>query len=70
VLALTLVHPLNTGATLSVTVTVNVQFPVLLDVSEAEQVTVVTPLVKAVPLTGLQVTVRAPSQLSLAVGWV
>jgi hypothetical protein len=69
-LALVFVHPLNTGARLSVTVTVNMQFPVLFDVSVAEQVTVVTPLAKAVPLTGAHVTVRAPSQLSVAVGWV
>jgi hypothetical protein len=36
--------------------------------SEAEQVTVVTPLLKVDPEVGLQVTVRVPSQLSVAVG--
>jgi hypothetical protein len=70
VLAVTLLHPLKTGATLSVTVTVKVQLPVLLDVSLAEQLTVVTPLGNTDPAVGLQVTVLAPSQLSFAVGWV
>jgi len=70
VLALTLLHPLNTGATLSVTVTVNVQLAGLPDVSEAEQLTVVTPLGNTDPEVGLQVTVLAPSQLSVAVGCV
>jgi hypothetical protein len=70
VFAVTFVHPLNTGATLSVTVTVNVQFPVLFDVSMAEQLTVVTPLLKVEPLAGMHVTVRGPSQLSAAVGCV
>jgi len=59
-----------TGGVVSVTVTVNVQFPVLFDVSEAEQLTVVTPLLNVDPLAGLHVTVRAPSQLSVAVGCV
>jgi hypothetical protein len=70
VLALTLLQPVSTGATLSVTVTVNIQLPVLFDVSVAVQVTVVTPLLKVEPVGGLQVTVRAPSQLSFAVGCV
>jgi hypothetical protein len=70
VFALTFVQPLNTGATLSVTVTVNVQLAGLPEVSLAEQLTVVTPLLNVVPLTGLHVTVRDPSQLSLAVGCV
>jgi hypothetical protein len=70
VLALTFVHPLNTGTTLSVTVTVNVQLAGLPEVSEAEQLTVVTPLGKTDPAVGLQTTVLDPSQLSLAVGWV
>jgi acyl dehydratase len=70
VLALTFVHPVNTGATLSVTVTVNVQLPVLFDVSEAEQLTVVTPLGNTEPEVGLQATVLDPSQLSVAVGCV
>jgi hypothetical protein len=68
--ALTFVHPLNTGATLSVTVTVKLHIPVLFDVSLAEQLTVVTPLLNVDPLAGLHVTVRAPSQTSLAVGCV
>jgi hypothetical protein len=57
---------------MSDTVTVNEQVPVLGGTarSEAEQVTVVTPFWKVAPLAGLQVTVREPSQLSLAVGWV
>jgi hypothetical protein len=59
-----------TGGVVSVTVTVKVQFPVLFDVSVAEQLTVVTPLLNAEPLAGLHVTVRAPSQLSFAVGCV
>jgi hypothetical protein len=66
--ALTLLQPVNAGGTLSVTVTVNVQLPVLLDKSLAEQLTVVTPLLKVEPAAGLQVTVLAPSQTSLAVG--
>ncbi len=49
------------------TVTVNEQLPELPDVSLAEQVTVVTPTVKLLPEAGVQVTVRAPSQTSLAV---
>jgi hypothetical protein len=64
----TFVHPLNAGGTLSVTVTVNMQVPVLLDKSLAEQLTVVTPLLKLDPEAGLQVTVLDPSQTSLAVG--
>jgi hypothetical protein len=59
-----------TGGVVSVTVTVKVQVPLLFDESEAEQLTVVTPLLKVVPLAGLQVTVREPSQLSFAVGCV
>ena len=69
-LALTSVQPLNTGATLSVTVTVNMHVPVLLDKSLAEQFTVVTPLLKVDPLAGMQVTVLDPSHTSLAVGCV
>ncbi|MEK7832822.1 MAG: hypothetical protein AAB401_17150, partial [Acidobacteriota bacterium] len=49
------------------TVTVKVQLPELPDKSLAEQVTVVTPIAKLVPEAGEQVTVRAPSQTSLAV---
>ena len=58
------------GAWLSATVTVKLHELLLPDVSEAEQVTVVTPFAKAVPEAGEQVTVRAPSQTSLAVGAV
>jgi hypothetical protein len=36
--------------------------------SEAEHVTVVTPLLKVDPEAGMQVTGREPSQLSVAVG--
>jgi hypothetical protein len=53
-----------------VTVTVNVQVPVLGTVSVAVQVTVVVPLLNVAPEGGLQVTVLAPSQLSFAVGVV
>jgi len=53
---------------LSFTVTVNMQLPVLFDVSLAEQLTVVTPLLKVDPDAGTQVTGREPSQLSVAVG--
>ena len=42
--------------------------PVLLERSEAEQLTVVTPLLKVDPDAGTQVTGRDPSQLSVAVG--
>ena len=56
----------TTGACASTTVTVNVQLPVRLDVSVAEQVTVVTPLLNADPLAGTQVGVTE-SQLSVAV---
>lgn len=52
---------------LCVTVTVNEQVPVLLDVSLAEQLTVVVPSEKLDPEAGVQVTVREPSQTSLAV---
>jgi hypothetical protein len=54
----------STGATLSVTVTVKMQVPVLGTVSVAVQVTVVTPFRKAEPDVGEQVTLRVPSQLS------
>ena len=58
------------GAWLSATVTVKLHELLLPDVSEAEQVTVVTPLGKAFPEAGEHVTARAPSQASLAVGAV
>ena len=70
VLAERLAQPLKTGAMLSVTITVNEQLPLLLDVSLAEQLTVVTPLLKVEPDGGLHVTVLVPSQLSAAVGCV
>jgi hypothetical protein len=57
------------GACVSLTVTVNEQFAVLLLVSVAVQLTVVTPLLKVVPDAGLQTTGVGPSgQLSVAVG--
>jgi hypothetical protein len=70
VLVVMLVHPVKTGAWLSTTVTVNVQVPVLGGAfrSDAEQLTVVTPLLKVEPEAGTQVTGREPSQLSVAVG--
>src|SRR5258705_1044392 len=55
------------GASLSLTVTVNVQALVLPLVSLAVQVTVVTPLLKIAPLAGTQ-TLVTPGQLSLTVG--
>ena len=56
-----------TGTWLSVTLTVNVQAFVLPPASVAVQVTVVTPLLKLLPLAGKHATVE-PGQLSLAVG--
>jgi hypothetical protein len=50
----------------STTVTVNVQLPVRLEVSVAEQMTVVTPLLNVAPLAGTQVG-ETVSQLSVAV---
>ena len=49
---------------------VNVHIPVFGGAfrSEAEHVTVVTPLLKVDPEAGMQVTGRGPSQLSVAVG--
>ena len=52
---------------LCVTVTVKEQLPELPAVSLAEQLTVVVPSEKLEPDGGVQVTVRAPSQMSLAV---
>ena len=49
------------------TVTVNEQLPGLPEVSLAVQLTVVTPSGKLEPEAGVQVTVRAPSQTSVAV---
>jgi len=70
VLAVTLLQPDSTGARLSVTVTMKEHEFVLggTAASEAEQLMVVTPLLKVDPEAGEQVTVRDPSQLSVAVG--
>src|SRR6185369_10070 len=56
------------GSSVSMTVTVKVQLVELLELSVAPQVTVVVPLLKAVPLAGAQVTSKGPSQESFAVG--
>lgn len=69
-IAVTLAGQVSEGGWLSVTVTVNVQVLVFLLVSVTEQVTVVTPFRKAVPLAGVQVTLPTPEQLSLAAGVV
>ena len=61
-------QPLRTGAWLSSTVTVKVQVLVLWLESLAQQVTVVTPLLKVAPLVGAENTGTVPSQLSRAVG--
>jgi len=57
------------GSAVSLTVTVKVQALVFRLASVAVQVTVVVPLLKLVPLAGVQLTVD-PGQLSLAVGVV
>ena len=56
----------SVGNWASITVTVKVQLPVRFEVSVAEQMTVVTPLLNVVPLAGTQVGVTV-SQLSVAV---
>ncbi len=61
-------QPVKTGPWLSATVTVKLHELLLPEVSEAEQVTVVTPFGKLLPEAGEQVTWRAPSQASVAVG--
>src|SRR5436309_15111693 len=66
--ALTLLQPDSTGASLSVTVTVNAQLPVLLLVSVAVQVTVVGPLGKRSEERRGGKAGRSVSQLSVAVG--
>lgn len=58
------------GFSLSLTVTVNEQLPVLLCASVAEHVTVVVPLANVEPDAGEQVTAPTPGQLSVAVGVV
>ena len=60
---------IKVGSSLSVTVTVKVHAFVLPLASVAMQVTVVTPLLKLLPLAGKQTTVE-PGQLSLEVGVV
>jgi hypothetical protein len=60
------VEQLATGASTSVTVTVNVQMFVFPAASVAVQTTVVTPLVKALPLAGTH-TMLSPGQLSVVV---
>jgi hypothetical protein len=62
--------PVMTGGVVSTTVTVKLVDDVLLRASVAEQVTVVVPSGKVLPLAGEQVTVTAPSTMSLAVGLV
>ena len=64
----TFAHPLNTGTSSSTTVTSKPQLPVFVDESVEVHVTGVVPFVKTEPLGGVQTTVVAPSQLSLAVG--
>src|SRR5258706_15863173 len=59
----------NVGSSVSLTVTVQEQMLLLPLASLTVQVTVVTPLLKLVPLAGLQLTVE-PGQLSLAFGTV
>jgi hypothetical protein len=55
------------GGSMSLTVTVKMHALVFPLASIAVQVTVVTPLLKLTPLTGLQLTL-APGQLSLKLG--
>src|SRR6266496_3708023 len=62
-------QPLITGASSSLTVTVNVQVE-LLAPSVAVQVTVVVPTAKVAPGFRSQVTATGPAQLSIAVGAV
>jgi hypothetical protein len=56
------------GGATSLTVTVNEQLLWLLTASLTMQFTAVTPLGKAVPLGGVQLTAPTPEQLSLAAG--
>jgi hypothetical protein len=58
------------GFSLSLTVTVNEQLPVLPCASVAEHVTVVVPFGNAEPDAGEQLTAPTPGQLSVAVGVV
>jgi hypothetical protein len=54
------------GSSVSLTVTVKEQAPVLPLASVAEQITGVVPVAKTVPEAGLQVTALTPAQLSVA----
>jgi hypothetical protein len=56
------------GFWVSLMVTVKLQAPLLLLASLTVQLTVVVPFWKVVPLTGVQVTLPTPEQLSLATG--
>src|SRR5437773_3200319 len=58
---------LTVGAVVSRTVTANEQVLVLCATSKTVQVTVVLPRAKVLPLAGEQVTLSAPSTMSLAV---
>jgi hypothetical protein len=58
------------GGSVSLTVTVNWQLPVLPCASVAEHVTVVVPLANVEPDAGEQLTAPTPGQLSVAVGVV
>src|SRR4051794_1507518 len=58
------------GACVSLTVTVNMQLPVLPDASVAVHVTVVVPFENVEPDAGEHVGVPTPGQLSLAVAFV
>jgi len=69
VLVVILPGQVSVGSSVSLTVTVKVQALVFKLASLAVQVTVVVPLLKLVPLAGVQLTL-APAQLSLAVGVV
>src|SRR6185369_388427 len=70
VLAAILPGQVIAGSSVSLTVMVKVQLAELLAASVALQVTVVVPLLKAVPLAGEQLTATTPSHRSLAVGAV
>jgi hypothetical protein len=70
VLRVRLTGQLMTGNSLSLTVTVKDEEPVLLDASVAIQVMVVVPLANVEPPGGVQVTLPTPEQLSVAVGVV
>ena len=61
---------LTVGFSVSLTVTVNEQLPVLFEASVAVQVTVVVPFGNAEPDAGEQLTAPTPGQLSVAVGVV